>query len=286
MALVTQYFKSVLLAALLLVLAAARADALIEPGNLGALPANPYFTQPGVTVNGTLETNQPLGPGGTPQDYLKFTVSSSGETIEFTDQNTSTGIDPHQCDQFCPVYLSLVDSSFTGLGDGSGTVATYGDTEVFDWTFQNPGTYYMVMESDGDVNLGYAASYVVAGGGSAPGTGSPGPGPSAPSRAASPPLVRSLRVLEKQRGHGVTARVRLGQRASLVARVYLTGASKPIASLARTKLKPGPHKLVLRIRKLDWAVVSRPGLSLQLRISVRGASGGGATFTRPVTLSP
>jgi hypothetical protein len=263
---------------------AAPAGALIEPGNIGALPGNPYPTQPGATVDGTLFTNQPLGPGGTPQDYLKLTVANPGETIEFTDQNTTTGINPNTCDQFCPVYLSLVDSSFTGLGAGSGTIATYADTEIFDWTFPTPGTYYMVMESDGDVNLSYAESYRIVSGGGGSGGCQQNCGPGS---VTSPPLVRKLRVSPKQHGTTVNAYVTPGQtvrsvRVALLYRKHL----KTIAAQTRGPLGTARQRFTLALtaayrRRLK----AQHKLYLVLRITVIGKSGATVTYNRYVTLT-
>jgi hypothetical protein len=268
---------SVLAAALVFV---APASALIEPGNVGALPANPYATQPGQVVNGTLFTNQPLGPGGTPQDYLKFTVTSPGETIVFTDQNTTVGSNPsfpYTCDQFCPVFLSLVNSSFTGLGDGSGTIATYGDTENFPWTFATPGTYYIVMESDGDVNLSYAASYVVVSGGCQQNCG---PGP-----ITVPPLVRTLHVSPRQSGTSVSAFVKPGQALHSV-RVTLLYRKHTIAAQTRGPLGTARYRFTLHLPAADrHQLKAQHRLRLVVRITASGATGATVTYNRAVTLT-
>ena len=270
-------------ALVLALLTAAPATALIEPGNIGALPANPYPTQPGVTVSGTLETNQPLGPGGTPQDYLKFTVTSPGETIVFTDQNTTVGPNPSfqaMCYQFCPVYLSLVNSSFTGLGDGSGTIATYGDTENFSWTFATPGTYYMVMESDGDVNLSYAASYTVVSGGSGGCQQNCGPG-----SVIVPPLVRTLHVSATQRGTSVNAFVKPGQSLQSV-RVLLLSGKHTIAAQTRGPLGTARYRFTLHLpAAYRHRLKAHHSLHLLLRITARAKTGATVTYYRPVTLT-
>jgi hypothetical protein len=264
---------------------AGTASALIEPGNIGALPANPYPTQPGQVVNGTLFTNQPPGPGGTPQDYLKFTVTSPGETIVFTDQNTTTGVNPYMCSHYCPVYLSLVNSSFTGLGDGSGTIATYGDTENVPWTFATPGTYYIVMESDGDVNLSYAASYAVVSGGSGGGGGGNCQQDCGPAAVTSPPLVRALHVSPKQRGTSVNAFVKPGQ-ALQSARVLLLYGKHTIAAQTRGPLGTARYRFTLHLpAAYRHRLKAHHKLHVVVRITASGATGATVTYNRAVTLT-
>jgi hypothetical protein len=276
-----------LTAAIVIVLAASTpASALIEPGNVPAPSSNPYPTQPGVTVNGTLP---PDSGSYHDLDYLKFTVTNAGETIQFTDANTTTGLNPNTCYEWCPVYLSLVDSNLTGLGDGAGTIATYSDTEIFDWTFQAPGTYYMVMESDGDVQLSYAVSYTfLSGGGTQGGTPPPGPGaPAPPQSGASAPLVRSLRVNSHQQGSHVRATITLGQAArSVRLKLFRAGSTHTIATLARAPVTIGRHRLELALPlAYQHALATRHQLRLWLRITVVGNSSATRIFNRQVTLS-
>lgn len=276
--------KRAIPAALALALAAAApAGALIEPGNIGALPGNPYPTQPGVTVNGTLFTNQPLPPppaSATPQDYLKFTVTSPGETIVFTDQNTTTGINPHTCSDYCPVYLSLVDSSLRGLGDGAGTIATYGDTENIPWTFATPGTYYIVMESNGDVNLSYATSYaVVSGGGGGCQQNCNPPPPTVP------PLVRTLHVSPKQRGTAVNAFITPGQ-SLRSARVSVLYGKRTIATQTRRSLGTVRHRFTLHLpAAYRHKLKAHHKLHVVVRITATGETGASVTYNRSVTLT-
>jgi hypothetical protein len=266
--------------------AAASAGALIEPGNIQALPGNPYPAQPGVTVNGTLFTNQPFPPPPatqTPQDYLKFTVANAGETIEFSDQNTTTGVKPNMCSHYCPVYLSVVDQNFKDPGAPFGTFAVYGDTEVIDWTAPAPGTYYMVMESDGDVNVSYAAKYTILSGGGSGGGGcqqncSPGP-------IITPPLIRKLRVSPKQSGTKVNAFVKPGQALHSVRMVLLYG-KHTISSQTRGPLGTSRYSFTLGLsaayrRKLK----ARHKLHLAVRITASGSTGATVTYTRAVTLT-
>ena len=115
-------------------------------------------------------------------DYLAFHVSKAGQTLEFTIANTTPSCsDPN--DTGCPVYGTLMDGSDHQVGgdtSAAGTIATAGDTETFDWTFSQPGTYYLLMENNGDLPAGnptYTARFVSRAGGT-----------------GTAPLVKSLKV--------------------------------------------------------------------------------------------
>jgi hypothetical protein len=276
--------RSVLIAVILAALASAgSAGALIEPGNIAAPTTNPYPTQPGVMVNGTLFPDTDPRCAGHCLDYLKFTVVSAGETIEFTDQNTTTGLNPNSCYKYCPVYLSVVDSNFKDPGGVStGTFAIYGDTEVFDWTSQVPGTYYMVMEGEGDVTLDYAVSYKIVSGGGTTGPGGPNQG------GPTAPLVRTLRVSPKQTGTKVNAYLTLGQWAQSVRVALRYGKHlKTITSLKRSPLGPGRHHFKFALpAAYQRKLTAQHKLYLIVRITVTGTSGATKTFNRTVTLTP
>jgi hypothetical protein len=213
-------------------------------------------------------------------------VANPGETIEFTDQNTTTGINPNTCSRYCPLYLSLIDRNQVGLGDGAGTYATYADTEFFDWTFSAPGTYYMVMESNGDEPLSYAVSYRIVSGGPSCTQNCFGPTPT-PTPPAPPPLVRSVHVLANQTGTTAKSTVTLGQWARSVRVALLYGKrSKVIAAIKRAPLDPGRHKYKLALPpRYQRMLNARHKLSLVVRITVTGRSGH-RTFNRHVTMRP
>jgi hypothetical protein len=252
----------------------AAAGAEIEPGNIPAETIQTaYPIQPGVTVDGTFKVDTATYHD---LDYLAVTVAAAGETLEFTLQNTTQGINPATCDEWCPVYLSILNQSNTLVGDGAGTVATYGDTEVLDWTFQTTGTYYLVMESDGDQPLSYATSYEILSGSSG-GGGDQGSPPSAP-------LVRSLHVSGHQRGDAVRAKLRLGQPASVRARL-LNAHGKTVKVFKQSSLGAGTHSITLKLPAVYRRALARlHRIKLKLAFSVSGASAT-AGYTRSVTLS-
>jgi hypothetical protein len=222
------------------------------------------------------------------QDYLAFDVTRAGETLQFTVQNTTSSCaDPYGAG--CPVYLTLMDP--TGLNQvggptsDAGTIATFGDTETFTWTFDAPGTYYMLMESDGDLPAG-SPSYSVVVGVPASG-GSPGGSSGTPSGLGhpSPPLVRSLVVVPRQRGGWVHGTVTLGQPAPLVQMRVSTPGSRSAATTRLRLLRAGRHQMSVRVPAV-WRrrLFDSKQLRLVVRVSVTGWTGHTTTFTRRVML--
>ena len=297
--------------ALLAAAPAAMADLQTGSGTVVAdTAATAYPAQPGVTYQGTLNPDTATYHD---LDYLSFTVGA-GETIQFTDQNTTTSSDPKfplTCDEYCPVYLSLDKPNpnyppppdALGLCDGAGTIATYADTEIFNWTFGQAGTYYMIMESDGDLPMSYAVRYkiVSSSGGTdscqaasssgsgckhhchSGGGGSPG-STTSPPPASPPPLVRFVRVSPAQTGTNVKATITLGQWAKYV-RIALLLRHKAIRSIRRSPVGPGRHRYKLVLPAVDQRMLAaRHKLSLAVQITVHGRSGVTQIFNRHVML--
>lgn len=214
-------------------------------------------------------------------DYLSFRVAKP-ETLEVAVQNTTGGCsDPNGAG--CPVYATLMDASganqLGGDSSAAGTIATAGDTEIFSWSFPQAGTYYVLMESNGDLPAG-SPSYAVT-----LGTASGQGGTTQPPA----PIVRGIHVAPRQRGTSVTAGIVLGQpvlrlRADLG--LQLHGRSVTIASRTLTGLRVGAHTVRLRlpaayVRQLAQA----HRLSLFVRITLRAATGRRLVYTRRVTLT-
>lgn len=245
--------------------------------------------QEGVTYSGAFISQSDV-------DYLSFVVAQVGQTLQFTVQNTTQVCqDPY--DAGCPVYATLMDSTGQNQvgGDNSdaGTIATFGDTETFAWTFAQPGTYYVLMESDGDLPAGsptYSLELGGPGSGSSGGSGgSRGPGGSGAGSTGSS-LVRSLKVLPHQRGSAVVVTLDLGRAAGWVrAALFLAhgrGRARPVVSRTFHQLHPGRHHLVLRLPPRDrFKLTQGQRLSLILRITVGTASGSPKRYTRTVTLT-
>jgi hypothetical protein len=283
--------------------APASAEVLAGGGTVSAdTIATAYPVQQSTWYYGAFQPDQ-YNPDGSYKyhdlDYLAFTVTSAGETLEFTLQNTSTCNPPNDF-EWCPVYLTLLDQTNNQVGGSSsaaGTIATWGDTEFFDWTFSTPGTYYMVLEYNGDEPPGqptYAVKFgpppppssPTSGSGCKHHCGTGHPGSSGPSPPA--PLVSRVRVLSRQTGTTVKATLTLGQWAKYVRVALLpSGSTKAIAAIRRAPLAPGTHRYKLKLTSAYQRLLkARHKLSLVVQVTVHGASGSQETFRRRVTLFP
>jgi hypothetical protein len=264
----------------------------------GAGPDESVFQAYGPLEPGTAYSGAFTNPNDL--DYLAFTVASAGETLEFAVQNTTQVCnDPNGAG--CPVYATLMDSSGVNQvgGDNSdaGTIATYGDAEAFVWTFAQPGTYFMLMESDGDLPAGspsYEVSLIappVSGGtGSSGGNPSAGGGSQGGSTGTSGPAPPPrLTVSSRQRGRAVRARIVLkAPAASLQARLLTAGPrerTRTVTHLMLRYLRAGSYELVLRLPASYRRGLTLTGhLSLLVKVTIVPSAGSAITFTRRVTL--
>jgi hypothetical protein len=245
-------------------------------------PLLPYVSYSGAFAN----------PGDV--DYLAFRVAFAGETLGFLVANTTQSCNSPD-DDSCPVYATLMDQTNQQVGGDSssaGTVATAGDTETFSWTFAQTGTYYLLMESNGNLADGqptYSVGVAVPRGTGGPGgTGAPG---GTGGGAGSGPVVNSITVGRRQRGNRVTARVVLTQRAASLSATLLApgphGRETEIAKLTRHSVAPRTYLLALALpafyrRELEHS----HRLSLVLETTVTTSSGRRLSYTRRVTLTP
>ena len=208
-------------------------------------------------------------------DYLAFVVSHAGESFHFTVTNTTQSCnDPDLTD--CPVFATLMDSTGNQVGGDTSTAGTSavttGAMQTIDWTFTQPGTYYLLMESNGD---------------EAPGS----PSYSVSFMSISPaPVLSSLTVRAHQRGTSVAARFDLGQSASTVTATLVAlhsgGQQKPVTTVRLFNLAAGPHQLTIRL-PASWSrkLKRLHHLSLQLNLNVVSQAGAQATNSRRVSLT-
>jgi|GEM_PF-6734051 len=211
-------------------------------------------------------------------DYLKFPVAKAGETVGFSLLNTTDctkAADIYQ--DGCPVYLTLMNSSNQQVGgdnSGAGTITTSSDpAESFSWTFAQPGTYYMLLESDGSTSgtPTYKVRYTL------------------PSPPPPPPLVKSFTAASPQHGKSVHAKLVLGRAAAKVHQaLYHLRTNKPpqlISSSTLFNLGAGTHHLVFTLTA-HWKQVlaKQHHLSLLAKVTVTPKSGRVVTKSVRVTL--
>jgi hypothetical protein len=265
--------RALLTATLATALWCSAASADVVPGQPDESIGQAYPIAVGLTYRGAFDDTK-----YDDVDYLAVNVARAGETLEFTVQNT-TGACNDPNDAGCPVYATLMDSTDRQVGgdtSDAGTIATVGDTETLDWTFAHAGTYYLLMESNGDLPAGspsYAVSYhEISGSGSGGASG----------------IVKALRVAPHQHGAAVRATIVLRHRVKrLRVTLLLLRAHRRPALLVRLTLRhlsPGRHRLVIRLPS-SYTQRRHYHLSLSLKLTITAPSGAHASFSRPVTLS-
>jgi hypothetical protein len=208
-------------------------------------------------------------------DYLAFNVASAGESFHFTVSNTLRRCNSPDQDS-CPLYATLMDQTNHQVGgdnSSAGTIATVNDTETIDWTFDQAGTYYVLMESNGNLPPGQPTYTIRI-----------GPPPSGP-------VVKSITVARHQRGFSVRGNVVLGQpAASLRTTLFALAANGRRTFLGTTALHSvtaGAYRPSIRLPAF-WRrrLVQRHSLSLLLKFTIVTPSGSRLTFTRRVTQTP
>jgi len=211
-------------------------------------------------------------------DYLFFDVATPGASLHFTVRNTvATCYSPDLTG--CPVYGTLVTGAGEQVGGegssaGTGPVLA-GETDVIDWTFPQPGRYFLAMDSGGDletyavtmesgVNLGYPMRFIVA-------------TPTRPARA-----IISLRVRSPQRGTAVRAVVRLGRRVPrlrselLLRRRTRRGViTTTVGRMVLRNVAYGRRRLTVRLTPTGRALLKSKGrLNLKLRVTASPRTAG------------
>lgn len=208
-------------------------------------------------------------------DYLAFRVATAGESLHFTVSNTLKSCNSPDQDS-CPLYATLMDQTNHQVGgdtSSAGTVATVNDTETIDWTFAEPGTYYLLMESNGNLPAGQPTYTVRIG--PPPSTG---------------PVVKSVNVPRHQHGNDVKATVVFAQpAASLRATLFgpgRAGHQPSIASVTRHPVSARTYVLNLRLSGVYRRMLKvRHKLSLVVKIGIAAASERSLRYVRRVTLT-
>jgi hypothetical protein len=217
-------------------------------------------------------------------DYLAFRVASAGQSLYFAVSNTTQGCNSPDADS-CPVYATLMDQANEQVGgdtSSAGTVAIAGDVETIAWTFAQPGIYYLLMESNGNLGAGeptYSVGLAAPGGGGGTGAGK-----------STGPIVKSLTVARRQRGNRISARVVFGQAAARLSATLFAlgphGRQTYIAGVTRHAVSARAYQLAIGLSAFYRRELRRRHhLSLLLTTAITTASGRLLTYARPVALT-
>lgn len=266
---------------------------------------------PGMTYEGAFVSE-------TDVDYLAFDVTSPGQTLRFDVRNTvSPCLSPDLTG--CPVYATLLDASGTqlggeGSGAGTGPVTDDAPEETVDWTFPEPGRFYVAMDSGGD-DPTYAISYAVVppapatpagggggggggsgAGGTTTGTGNAGAGSGSGPAPTPGPVVADAKTRVRALLGAVSAapapgapavRVRVTVRRPLAAlRVRVRDeAGRTIAQALRADVAPATFTVRLPLGAATRRALTRRGrLTLGVSVTATPVGGAPATARRSVRL--
>jgi hypothetical protein len=277
MAMTTRF--SVSLAAVLFMLAVTPGVTLADVVGAGPdeSPAQAY---------GPLVLNTPVAGAFVNQsdvDLLAFKIAAAGETLYFTLANTTTNCkDPN--DAGCPVYATVMDQTgvnqIGGPTSDAGTIATAKDTETFGWTFPSAGTYYVELESDGDLPAGTPTYRFMVSDSPSTSIGSTGTGGTTNS-----PLIDYLRVATRQRGGRIRMLLRTGRQARVLrTTLTLVGSRSIVASRSLFAVSAGRHQITLALpARLRRRLPAGQPLKLVLRVTAVASSGPKVTRTRRIT---
>lgn len=232
----------------------------------------------------SLSAATPLSPGATVTgafarpddvDYLTFIVDKPNTALRFTVRNTVGKCSKDTPSQLpCPIWATLLDGNAQQLGGEGSSAGTgqvnAGATDTIDWTFANPGTYYVAMDSAGDFPT-YAVSYAV---------------------VQPKPALTSLTASSPQRGTAVRSRVTLGRPVkTLTGKLTLRASAGGIAkgkAVGRTvlsQLAPGSRTLTVKLTVAGRAALKKARkFSLRLRATAVPATGDTVSKTRLLTL--
>lgn len=221
----------------------------------------------GSTIPGQLQDSSDV-------DYIAFDVIAAGQAVHFDVTNEVHGCsDPSGSG--CPIWATLMTASDQQVGGdsssaGTGAMTEYYPTDTIDWTFTQPGRYYLLIESGG-YPVPYSVSF----------TETPPPS-STPARP-----YFSLSLSSHQRGPAV--RVRFRARTPLrTASFRLLLHGRALGTLRLASPPVGARTVLVRLSRRGRTLLAhRHRLSLRLQVTASPAGGPGPPqqVTRTVLLA-
>jgi hypothetical protein len=210
----------------------------------------------GVTYSGDFQTQ-------TETEYLSFQVPLAGVSLHFVVHNTTASCTNPSSETPCPVFATLVNSNAQQVG-GEGSSAGTGQvnarrSDVIDWTFAQPGTYWVAVDSSGDFPT-FTVSYSVR------------------------PVLSSLFARSPQVGTVVRAVARTTRRCKRVVARLVRGSTTLGRSVLR-HVRRGRVRIAVSLNRTGRRLLnSKHKLRLKLVVVASPNTGPSATRSRSVTL--
>lgn len=258
---------------ILLVAGGAVAAPSIALANVNGQPANSiagaYPTVAGMSYSGDFQTP-------TETEYLSFPVTQAGQSLHFALANTTASCAQPPSSSPCPVFATLVDGNGQQLGGEGSSAGTgqvdAGSTDVIDWTFAQPGTYYVAVDSSGDFPT-FAVAYSV--------VQTP---PGSAQTTFAPPVLASLSARSLQRGKVVKGVVRL-RRATRRLEARLLHGSTTVGRSVVFNRQPGRVIIVVKLNRAGQLLLATTRkLNLKLRVVATPYTGSPAALARRITV--
>ncbi len=274
-------------AAIALVAAALAAGALATPAALGDV-AGPDDSvqqafgpiQPGTWYAGAFVRSDDV-------DHLAIGVPLANTLVHVDVENT---VNPCTSPDLtgCPIWATLVDAAGQQVGGEGSSAGTgrvdAGGSDVVDWTFTVPGTYFLAMDSAGDLPT-YRVRHTTT-------TPAPAVRPARPVGTPSEPAgsgpsagaAATLSLARRQRATAVRARIAVRRPLRrLTLAVVRNGTT--ITSTSFTAVRAGSRTVTLRLGPSARRALTRAGrLALTVRMVAVPVTGSRLVVRRAVTL--
>ena len=210
------------------------------------------------------------------QDWYYYYVPTAGVRLHWTvsNDNKVTDCPPYVCN----LYATLEDVNGQQLGGGSSSAGTSGaapgTTQTIDWTFKEPGKYYIAFVGDGP-KIAYHFKVTPDDGVS---SSPPGPGGGTPS----------LKLSARQSGRDVAFGLVVpdgGGRVDATVTARSVGSNFRAGSLHRSNVGSGSRHFAIRLGSRALAIVKKKGrLSVTLRVTVTPSGGQPIHASKRVTV--
>ncbi|HEU0317030.1 MAG TPA: hypothetical protein VFR49_06855 [Solirubrobacteraceae bacterium] len=232
-------------------------------------------------------------------DYLAIAVARPNTMVHVDVENTVAACASPNLTG-CPIWGSLIDGQGGQVGGEGSTAGTgevdAGASDVIDWTFSAAGTYYLAIDSSGDLPTYRVRETAIEPGlpggapAGSPGSagGQPGSGPAGGTTTGGHPSTGqavTLALSRHQRGDTIRARLVVRRPVRLLTLSVTTPSSRLLASARLTSVPVGRRTVALRLGRAGRGALVRAGrLRLTVRLVAQPVTGGPQSTVRSTTL--